>query len=44
VVGKVDGVHNVDIEAEELQREGGSLVPAVAGDNVGLDAQDAASG
>lgn len=44
VVGEVDGVHDIDVEAEELEREGCSLVPAVAGDDVRLDAQDSPAG
>jgi hypothetical protein len=34
MVGKVDGVHDIDVKAQELERKGCSLVPAVAGDNV----------
>lgn len=44
VVGEVDGVHDIDVEAEELEREGCSLVPAVARDDVRLDAQDSPAG
>lgn len=44
VVGEVDGVHDIDVEAKELEREGCSLVPTVAGDDVRLDAQDSPAG